>query len=127
MNPTPVDYDSDIPLAAALNPNTFEVAITLEIACDDEDQIVSRPVGEGYTYKDLEGSRVCFSSQDSDLGAVPAGDPDNEGRNTYGWCESVELHLLAKKFGGEPICLGMYRSEQQLEAAKAAIIASINP
>ena len=119
--------DSDIPLAAAINPNTFEVAITLEIACDDEDQIVSRPVGEGYTYKDLEGSRVRFASQEPDLGAVPAGDPDNEGRNTYGWCESVELYLSAKKFGGEPICLGMYRSEQQLEAAKAAIIASINP
>ena len=62
MNPDPVDYDSDIPLAAAINPNTFEVYITLEIACDDEDQIVSRPVGEGYTYKDLEGSRVVVTT-----------------------------------------------------------------
>lgn len=113
--------------SAAIDITSFEVDIALEIACDDEEQIISRPVGEGYTYKDLEGSRVRFASQEPDLGAVPAGDPDNDGRNTYGWCESVELHLLAKKFGGEPICLGMYRSEQQLEAAKAAIIAAINP
>lgn len=60
MNPDPVDYDSDIPLAAALNPNTFE--LSLEIACESEDQIVSRPMGEGYTYKDLEGSRVVVTT-----------------------------------------------------------------
>ena len=123
MNPDPVDYDS------AINPNTFEVDITLEIACDDEDQIVSRPVGEGYTYKDLEGSRVRFASQEYELGAVPAEDDEHSDGDltTFGWCQSVELYLSAKNFGGETIALGMYRSEQQLEAAKAAIIASINP
>lgn len=127
MNPNPVDYDSDIPLAAAINPNTFEVDITLEIACDDEDQIVSRPVGEGYTYQDLEGSRVRFASQDSDLGAVPADAMGHPELNTYGWCESVELYLSAKTYGGADIALGMHRCEHRLEAAKAAIIASINP
>ena len=121
MNPDPVDYDS------AINPNTFEVDITLEIACDDEDQIVSRPVGEGYTYKDLEGSRVRFASQDSDLGAVPADAMGHPELTTYGWCESVELYLSAKNFGGKTIALGMHRCEHRLEAAKAAIIASINP
>lgn len=110
-----------------LDITTFEVAITLEIACDDEDQIVSRPVGEGYTYKDLEGSRVRFASQEPDLGAVPADAMGHPELTTFGWCESVELYLSAKNFGGETITLGMYRSEQQLEAAKAAIIASINP
>ena len=119
--------DSDIPLAAAINPNTFEVAITLEIACDDEDQIVSRPVGEGYTYKDLEGSRVCFSSQDSDLGAVPADAMGHPELTTFGWCESVELTLSAKTFAGESINLGTYHDERTVERAKAAIIASINP
>lgn len=127
MTPTPVDYDSDIPLAAALNPNTFEVDITLEIACDDEDQIVSRAPADGYTYKDLEGSRVRFASQEYELGAVPADAMGHPELTTFGWCQSVELYLSAKNFGGETITLGMYRSEQQLEAAKAAITASINP
>ena len=110
-----------------INPNTFEVELSLEIACDEEDQIVSRPVGEGYTYKDLEGSRVRFASQEYELGAVPADAMGHPELTTFGWCQSVELYLSAKNFGGETIALGMYRSEQQLEAAKAAIIASINP
>ena len=125
MNPEPVD--SDIPLAVAINPNTFEVDITLEIACDDEDQIVSRPPADGYTYQGLEGSRVRFASQDPDMGAVPADDLGHPELNTYGWCESVELYLSAKTYGGADIDLGMHRCEHRLEAAKAAIIASINP
>lgn len=125
MSPEPVD--SDIPLAAALDPNTFEVELSLEIASESEDQIVSRAPADGYTYQDLEGSRVCFSSQDSDLGAVPADAMGHPELTTYGWCESVELYLSAKNFGGKTVGLGLYRSEEQLEAAKAAIIASINP
>lgn len=113
--------------SAAIDITTFEVDITLEIVSEGEDQIVSRPVGEGYTYKDLEGSRVRFASQESEVGAVPAGDPDTEGRNTYGWCESVELTLAATTFAGESINLGTYRDERTVERAKAAIIASINP
>ena len=45
-----------------INPNTFEVAITLEIACDDEDQIVSRAPADGYTYQDLYGRRVVVTT-----------------------------------------------------------------
>lgn len=129
MNPEPVDYDSDIPLAAALNPNTFEVELSLEIACDEEDQIVSRPVGEGYTYKDLEGSRVRFASQEYELGAVPAEDDEHSdgALTTFGWCQSVELTLSATTFAGESINLGTYHDERTVERAKAAIIASINP
>lgn len=47
--------------SAAIDITTFEVDIALEIACDDEEQIISRPVGEGYTYKDLYGRRVVVT------------------------------------------------------------------
>ena len=110
-----------------LDITTFEVDITLEIACDDEDQIVSRAPADGYTYQDLEGSRVRFASQESEVGAVPADAMGHPELNTYGWCESVELYLSAKTYGGADIDLGMHRCEHRLEAAKAAIIASINP
>lgn len=112
-----------------LDITTFEVDITLEIACDDEDQIVSRPVGEGYTYKDLEGSRVRFASQEYELGAVPEDDDEHSdgALTTFGWCQSVELTLSAKTFAGESINLGTYHDERTVERAKTAILASINP
>lgn len=181
------------PFSCLIDPDTFTVSISMEIACDDQDQILSRPVGEGFTFQELEGERVRFSGNNADVGAVPvdvscdgtpfspddfdlnddelaskysteAGGPGehpyfllsawqqevaNQGsRAGYwvwlynviqnfdegetvsldctGYCQSVELSLSAKTFAGEAISLGVFGSEQSLEAAKHAIAAPVH-
>lgn len=106
-----------------INPDTFTIDVSLEIACSDDDQILSRPVGAGYTWEQLVQSHVRFSGDDGDVGAVPnhirVGELD-----TTGYCESAEFSLSATTFDGKTISLGQYGSEAQAEAAKVAIAAA---
>ena len=103
-----------------IDPTTFEIDVTLEISCDDEDQILSRPVGDGFSYQELVQSYVCFSGDDESVGAIPEGVVSDE-HSVGGYCQAVELTLSAKTFGGVTVCLGCYGSEDQVEKAKAAI------
>jgi hypothetical protein len=110
-----------------IDPTTFATDIVLEISCSDDDQILSRPIADGYTYEDLAGKHVRFSGPDETMGAVPEdvwGHPD---LTTRGWCECAQLFLTAKTYEGATVNLGAYYSADCLEAAKAAIAASINP
>ena len=108
-----------------IDPSTFEVDVTLEISCDDEDQILSRPVGDGFTYQELEQSHVRFSGDDESAGAVPE-DAASDIHSASGYCQSVELTLSAKTFGGVTVQLGCFGSEDQVEKAKAAIALPVN-
>jgi hypothetical protein len=108
-----------------INPDTFTIDVSLEIACSDDDQILSRPVGEGYTWEQLVQSHVRFSGYDGDVGAVPIDAGDAGGELTVtGYCESAEFSLSATTFDGKTISLGKYGSESQAEAAKVAIAAA---
>jgi hypothetical protein len=103
-----------------INPDTFTIDVSLEIACSDDDQILSRPVGAGYTWEQLVQSHVRFSGDDGDVGAVPnhirVGELD-----TTGYCESAEFSLHAFTTEGKQVYLGQYGSESQALKAKEAI------
>lgn len=114
-----------------IDPATFSVEVYLQIACDDTDQILSRPVGAGFTPNDCTGEHVKFSGQDGDVGAIPASATAATGFSSddydcTGYCECVELALSAKSFEGHTISLGTYGSVETVEAARAAIALPVN-
>lgn len=107
-----------------IDPHSLWVDITLEIACDDEDQIISRPVGEGYTCAELEQRQLRFSSQDEDLGCIPAEDKHSKMKST-GFCQGVEVTLQGKLTNGQTVHLGTFFSEELAATAQRAICAPL--
>lgn len=111
-----------------IDPSTFTIDVSLEIACSDDDQILSRPVGDGYTWEQLVQSHVRFSGYDADVGAVPIGADDAGGELTVtGYCESAEFNLSATTFEGKTIHLGRYGSEGKIRVAIEALAVQPNP
>jgi hypothetical protein len=117
---------TSVRLAGIINPDTIAVEVFLEIACDDPPQVISRPVGTGYGYEDLIGEYVLFSGWQEEAGAVPASarseHEDDESLNAEGFCSSAEFNLAAKTFAGADLHLGVFRSMDELEMARCAIV-----
>lgn len=107
-----------------IDPHSLWVDITMEILCEDEDQIISRPVGEGYTYADLAQSHLRFSSQDVELGCIPAEDKHSKMKST-GYCQGVEVTLQGKLTNGQTVLLGTFFSEELAATAQRAICAPL--
>lgn len=107
-----------------IDPHSLWMEITMEIACDDEDQIISRSVGEGYTYAELEQRHLRFAADDEELGCIPAEDKHSKMKST-GYCQGVEVALQGKLTNGQTVHLGTYFSEELAKAAQRAICAPL--